>query len=274
VLLKGSLRLLDGLYPDDGWRMLRDLDLLLPERSFAKAQRALRDAGYEVCGSRGEMRRRDGVCQIDLHTELFIGARDIRLLPAADVLDAARPAPFGHLRVGLPSVEHQLVHLIGHGQVRHLGHAFGRIALRDRLEAAALVRWGPDCVAWETVYARFQAAGYRRALLSFLLALNAGAWCAAPLPDRTDRLTALQQHRIERQDRSVTCAYVGSRLGWWISAFSSQFEVLEGGERRAIRTLRRLIGGRGGLREIGKAFADRQTHLMHALPYLGWFVIH
>jgi hypothetical protein len=38
--------------------------------------------------------------------------------------------------------------------------------------------------------------------------------------------------------------------------------------------LRRLIGGRRGLREIGKAFADRQTHLMHALPYLGWFVMH
>jgi hypothetical protein len=28
VLLKGALRLLDGLYPDDGWCMLRDLDLL------------------------------------------------------------------------------------------------------------------------------------------------------------------------------------------------------------------------------------------------------
>jgi hypothetical protein len=273
VLLKGSLRLLDGVYPDDGWRMLRDLDLLLPETSLTKARRALEGAGYEPCGWRGEMRCPESACQIDLHAELFIGANDVRLLPAADVLNAARPAALGPISVRIPSVEHQLVHLIGHGQVRHLGHALGRIALRDRLEAAALVRWGPDRIDWEAVHGRFEAAGYRRPLLSFVLTLNAGAWCAVPMPGRADRLTILQQHRIELQDRSAACAYLGSRLGWWISALRSQFEVLEGGERRAIRTLRRLIGGRGGLREIGRAFADRQTHLMHALPLACWFLI-
>jgi hypothetical protein len=273
VLLKGSLRLLDELYPDDGWRMLRDLDLLLPEASLAKARRALADAGYETCGSRGEMRRREGLCQIDLHTELFIGARDVRLLPAADVLNAARPAALGRARVGLPSVEHQLVHLIGHGQIRHLGHAFGRIAWRDRLEAAALVRWGPEPIDWQVVYGRFGAAGYRRPLLSFLLSLNAGGWSAVPLPERTDPLTLVQQHRIALQDGSATSAYIGSRLGWWISAFLSQFEMLEGGQRRAIRNIRRLIYGRGALREIARAFMDRQTHLMHALPYLSWLMV-
>jgi Uncharacterised nucleotidyltransferase len=41
VLLKGAIRLVDGLYPDDGWRMLRDLDLLVPEARWAAAVQAL-----------------------------------------------------------------------------------------------------------------------------------------------------------------------------------------------------------------------------------------
>jgi hypothetical protein len=261
ALLKGSVRLLDGLYPDDGWRMLRDLDLLLPAASLAKARRALEQAGYVACGSRGEVRREEGACQIDLHTELLNGASDRRLLPAVEVLSAARPAALGHLKARIPSFEHQLVHLIGHGQIRHLGHARGRIELRDRLEAAALVRWGRDAIDWQAVYSRFGAAGYRRPLLSFLLSLDAGAWCAVPLPARPDRLTALQQRRIELQDRSATCAYIGSRLGWWVSAFGSQFEVLDGGQRRAHRNLRRLVHERGGVRQLVRAFVDRQTHL-------------
>jgi hypothetical protein len=271
VLLKGSLRLLDGLYPDDGWRMLRDLDLLLPEASLATARRALEAAGYAACGSRGEMRRREGACQIDLHTDLLNAARDLRLLPAVDVLNAARRATLGPVRVGIPAVEHQLVHLVGHGQIRHLGHACGRIPMRDRLEAAALVHWGREAIDWQAVGARFSAAGFRRPLVSFLLSLDAGAWCAVPVPERTDRLTVLQQRRIELQDRSATCAYIGSRLGWWVSAFSSQFEVLDGGQRRVVRNARRLICERGAIRQLARAFADRQTHLMHALPVLIWF---
>jgi hypothetical protein len=261
VLLKGSLRLLDGLYPDDGWRMLRDLDLLLPEASLAQAGRALEAAGYAACGSRGEMRRREGPCQIDLHADLLNAARDRRLLPAADVLNGARRATLGDLSLRIPAIEHQLVHLIGHGQIRHLGHACGRIPMRDRLEAAALVRWGRAAVDWQAVGARFSAAGYRRPLASFLLALDVGAWCAVPVPERTDRLTLLQQRRIELQDRSAACAYVGSRLGWWVSALRSQFEVLDGGQPRGVRNLRRLVCERGGVRQLARAFADRQTHL-------------
>lgn len=263
ALLKGSLRLLDGLYPDDGWRMLRDLDLLLPEASLATARRALEAAGYAACGSRGEMQRGEGACQIDLHTELLNGAGDDRLLPAQEVLSAARPAALGHFRVKIPSVEHQLVHLIGHGQIRHLGHAQGRIALSDRLETAALVRWGREAIDWQAVQRRFGAAGYRRSLLCFLLSLDAGGWCAVPVPERPDRLMVLQQRRIELQDRSATCAYVGSRVGWWVSTFRSQLEVLDGGQRRAVRNLRRLISERGGIRQLVRAFVDRQTHLTH-----------
>jgi hypothetical protein len=75
VLLKGAIRLLAGLYPDDGWRMLRDLDLLVPQASLVAATRALRNAGYASCGAGGEVRRPGDACQIDIHIELFCTQR-------------------------------------------------------------------------------------------------------------------------------------------------------------------------------------------------------
>ncbi len=272
VLLKGAIRLADGLYPDDGWRMLQDLDLLVPEASLTKAIRAFEAAGYTACGSAGEIRRRGGVCQIDLHTELFSTPRQARLLPAGDILERERAVAFGGGKVRIPSIEHQLTHLIGHGQIRHLGHAFGRIALRDRLEAAALVHWGRESVDWQAVLARFDAAGYRRPALSFLLALNDGAWCAAAATDRIDLLTALQRRRIALQARSATSAYIGSRAGWWISAFRSQIEERDGGQPGAIENLRSLIFERGAVRRLARAVLSRRRHLLHLLPYLTWLL--
>jgi hypothetical protein len=275
VLLKGTIRLLDGLYADDGWRMQSDLDLLVPKATLAEAARAFADAGYEACATGGEIRRRDGVCQIDLHTELFSTPRCVRLLPGETILAGARPARFGGARVRIPSAEHQLVHLIGHSQLRHLGHAFGRVALRHRLEAAALAHRERESIDWQAVLARFSAAGYRRPLLSFLLTLSDGAWCAVPMTERIGPLTALQRRRIALQAHSPTLSYIGSGVGWWVSTLRSQIQERDGDQRKAIVNLKRLIFERGGIRKMARAFLVRREHLMHLLPYLAcliWFV--
>lgn len=272
VLLKGSIRLLDGLYPDHGWRMLRDLDLLVPKASLPEAKGVFQKAGYAECGSHGALHRPGGACQIDLHTELFSRPRQLRLLAAADVLEGARHVAVGDGRVGVPSIEHQVVHLIGHGQIRHLGHACGRISLGNRLEAAALVQWGHEDVDWQAVFRRFRATGYQRPFLVFLLALNEGGWCAVPLPGRIDRLAAAQWRRIALQARSATAAYVGSRLGLLISEFTRQFEEAEGGGSRALANVRRLMFERGAARGMGRAIWERHRHLVHVSPYLAWLV--
>jgi hypothetical protein len=272
VLLKGAIRLVDGLYPDDGWRVLRDLDLLVPRATLAHAIRAFETAGYAACRPGGQVLDRGGVGQIDLHSELFPTPRQVRLLAAMDVLNRARPIGLAGGNARIPSVEHQLVHLIGHGQIRHLGHALGRLSLRDRLEAAALVRRGQEGIDWQAVSARFVAAGYRRPLLSSLLSWNHNGWCAVPVTARIDPLTALQQRRIALQARSRTCAYIGSRVGWWISAFWSQIEQSDWGERKGIANLKRLISDPGALRRLARAFCDRRQHLMQVWLYLTWLI--
>ena len=163
------------------------------------------------------------------------------------------------------------MHLVGHSQIRHLGHALGRISLRDRLEAAALVHWGKQTIDWEVIFARFAASGYQRPLLSLLLSLKDGGWCAVPLTDKTDLLTALQQRRIALQARSTALAYVGSRLGWWVSAFGSQIK-LDGGQRKGITNLKRLFSEPEAIRKITQAFRDRAEHLVHGFAPLSWFL--
>jgi Uncharacterised nucleotidyltransferase len=271
ALVKGAIRLADGLYPDHGWRVLRDLDLLVPTAAIMDALRAFQEAGYVSCQSDKELWREGGACQIDVHRELSFSPRQIRLLQGAEVLDGARVVEFAGGRLRIPSIEHQLVHLVAHGQIRHLGHALGRISLRDRLEMAALVHWGKQTINWDAIIARFAACGYQRPLLSSLLSLKDGNWCAVPLTDKPDLLTTLQQRRIALQDRSPAFAYFGSRVGWWVSTVGSQFRLDEG-ERKGIKNLKTLFFERGAIRKMTQAFLDRGGHLVHGLAPLSWFL--
>ena len=275
VLLKGAIRLCDGRYPDDGWRMLRDLDLLVRESEWADALRALARAGYDLAHPADKgvpLRRRGAIVQIDLHRELFSTPRRERLLRGVEVLDAARPAVLGEAVVRLPSMMHQAVHLIGHCQIQDYGLAQGRITFRDLLEAAALTQWGSERVDWQAVSARFAAAGYRRPLLTFLLSLNDSLGCSAPVPCRVDLLAALQRRRIALQARSTSFAYLSSRAGWWYSELRSQIEERDAGRPRAIKNLERLIFERGAILTMVRSFIDRQRRMLYVIAQLGWLV--
>jgi hypothetical protein len=270
VLLKGAIRLVDDLYPDHGWRTLRDLDLLVPANRVADALGALGEVGYaRVEVAENELARPGALAQIDLHEEEFS-----TLVPAADMIDRSRPARLGNGAVRLPAIEHQLVHLIEHSQIRHFGHAFGRITLRDRLEAAALLRWAPEGIPWHAVSRRFVTAGYRRPLSSFLLALNDGGLCVAPAPGRVDPMTMLQQRRIALQARSTTLGYIGSRIGCWLSLFWKQIKERDDGRPKGIQNLKRLITERGSARRMIRALLNRQQNLVHVMPYLAWLAAH
>ena len=142
--------------------------------------------------------------------------------------------------------------------------------MRDLLEAAALVRWGQETIDWQAVTERFVAAGYQRPLVSLLLALNDGGWCAVPVTDKIGALAALQQRRIALQARSTTLAYIGSRAGWLVSEFNRQMNERDAGELRAIKNLRRLISERRAIPRMARAFWQRR--LVHVCPYLSWLV--
>lgn len=259
VLLKGAIRLVDSLYPDIGWRMLRDLDLLIPEDRFTDAIELLLSAGYVLEGKPREsvpVRRPGAPVEVELHRALFLRPAEVRLLQAREMLDGSHPVDFGDMCVRVPSIEHQVVHLIAHSQLRHYGHAFGRIAWRDRLEATTLIRAAPERIDWQAVFGRFGAAGYRRPLLTFLLSLNDGL-CTVPLPGRIDPLTLLQERRIALQARSTTMAHVDLYIAWFATKLKWQVTEHDAGQRRAIKNLQRLFFEPGTPRRMARTFLDQ-----------------
>jgi hypothetical protein len=102
--------------------------------------------------------------------------------------------------------------------------------------------------------------------------MDDGGWCAVPVTDRIDRLTALQRRRIALQARSTVLAYIGSRIGGWVSVFGSQIEGSDGGRRKAIKNLKRLMSERGAAGRMIQAFVSRKRHLLHVFPYLSWLL--
>lgn len=189
VLLKGAIRLVDGLYPGFGWRVMRDLDLLVPESKLGDAVNALREDGYGLVAAPSErawqhhhypgLARAGCVACVELHTELFSTSRRRRLLRGAEVLRAARAVEVYGARARVPSANHQMTHLIGHCQNSGRYRSAGAAPLRDLLEAAALDAYSTERVAWQEVRGRFANAGYRVPLTSFLLSMESAGFSPA-----------------------------------------------------------------------------------------------
>jgi hypothetical protein len=252
VLLKGAIRLADQLYPDPGWRMMQDLDVLVPKAKLKNAVWALRKDGYVIAPGPHRHSSPDAhhhypglvhperCAPVELHTRLFPPIRTRLLLEAGEVLEHAQPMRVDGTRTRLPSLEHQMIHLIGHCQIAHYGHIHGRIELRDRLEAAALVRWSSGTLAWERILARFAVVDYRRPMLTFLLSLRDGGLCTVPAPARIDGVTALQAWRVAMQARSATAM----RLGRDAALLKEEMLERGAGWRTVLGMLvRRLTGG-------------------------------
>jgi hypothetical protein len=156
--------------------------------------------------------------------------------------------------VRLPSLLHQMIHLIGHGQISNYNHFYGRIGLRDRLEAAALTHWAAEPVDWQAVATRFATAGYRRTVPAFALALRDGALCAIPPPRKVDLLTTVQERRIAWQARSRILAHIGFWPMWCVAMLRIQIEERERGRPKLVQTLRKLIFERGAGQRMLRTF--------------------
>jgi hypothetical protein len=265
VLLKGANRLVGGLYPDPGWRLMVDLDVLVAEGEFMDAVRALQKAGYDSVRAIDPARKdvklcRDGHSSVEVHKELFWTTRKQQLLRGADVIAGSQPAILDGARVRLPSIEHQITHLVGHSQLGHFNYLYGRIALRDRLEAAALLHRTPGTIDWNAVHARFAAAGYHRPLRAFLLSLRDGGLCAPPIESRVDTLAALQARRIAVLARSPTMTRISLFIGWHIVLFKLHAIERDARWPDMRRSLTRMLRDRQERRRIARILVREGPH--------------
>ena len=166
VLLKGAIRLVDRLYPDPGWRFMRDLDLLVPRAEASAAASELKARGYayavDAAAWPREHRHLPGLARgkdrpvIELHLDLLPKRRE--LCPAEDVRMRSRAVEFGGARVRLPDRIDQLVHLVAHDRLDRDLRRSGSFLLRSLFETALLCH---GAGAAELLLARFAECGLR-----------------------------------------------------------------------------------------------------------------
>jgi hypothetical protein len=221
-LLKGAARLIDDLYPDDSWRFMSDLDLLLPASRMSAARAILEELGYVVCDRFGDGKPHHHdpplihpkrVASIELHRSWGL-PQHRPLMHDVRARMEVRDTPVG--RVGLLAPEDQVVNLVLHLQVDDACWVQGTTRLRDLIELDLLVGRYGRAIDWAHLVGTVSDAGLRRPFLSAFC--TASALLATPLPDilTADFGPAIRRatSRVIRQEHSSDMMRVGLAYGW------------------------------------------------------------
>lgn len=221
VVLKGAICLVEERTGRDG-RMIADLDLLVREPDIPATCRTLADIGYgrlrDYPGHAQEVAdfARDGdPSAIDLHKDMIAFGRHFghvdgrRPLGGEEVLAHARTLSWRGTTLRVPTVSHQILHLILHDQLHDRDYFDGRVNLRHLLDTAQLTH-KVDRDEFRSIAARLSRDGLGAATGAYLLAaedlfgavfpdnLRPGVWTRllhdrrmARLGEAPDRLTLL-----------------------------------------------------------------------------------
>jgi hypothetical protein len=174
ALLKGGLALFDGPYADPADRMMRDLDILVPERSRPAAIAVLGRLGYRVVKQYeaghhafGDFARTGDPGCVDLHTELIDPSY---VLPAAEVWARGRQKEVDGVWYLSPSATDRVMHNVLHAQIHYLGNFYrGEMQQQQIYELAALARHFGPAIDWRFVQDRMRAHRLTTALQSYAL---------------------------------------------------------------------------------------------------------
>jgi hypothetical protein len=210
VLLKGAVALWTDLYPDPAMRMLRDIDLLVPEDRLIEAARVAEALGYHpnTYGSGpmdivpSEMHHypkqvdRSGVA-VEIHRRVT-GPDWAGILPSGEFFERARPDRAHGLDVLLPDWTDHALHTIVHSELADGAYQVARANLRSLLELAILQRRQELGVSWAGIAQSLHRAGVDD--LGVTLASLTDALFGLPPPPG---FPAADPRKIDRYRRSI-----------------------------------------------------------------------
>jgi len=193
VNLKGAAFLFDK-QADAAWRVVGDLDVLVPIESVEAAADALLAKGYRLAtDSNFSTVARNGVGSpttaaaynptyhhhyaplydetnnvlVELHARLMKNRSD-ELLQAHEVFAKAIPVTIEEQALLIPSPEHRMIHCIAHAQISNWGYALRQISLKEVVDAAELA--SQYDIDWADVRRHFAAVGAISKLVGFACA--------------------------------------------------------------------------------------------------------
>lgn len=219
VVMKGAIRLVDGLWPEMALRFMHDVDLLVPRDSIERCAQRLQADGWRpfdhdeaTADHHVALVHPLAEARVELHTEPLAGGL-ARLLPAPRMLARARPAIAGTASIAVPAIEDQLVHLVAHGMLQHEFLSSGRFLLRDLVEHALLARCATQSDL-DRARERFESVGQAQAWdVGVTLAKRClpGTWAR---PATGGHLTGMLVGRMLLQQRSPLLMQLIGPAGW------------------------------------------------------------
>ena len=216
VLLKGAIRLIDGLWPAPALRFMNDLDLLVPETELWNCVARLAGAGWQPCdANRQDLAQHvilvhpDAPVRVELHRQPLGGELD-GLLPATRMLARSTPVQLDGATVALPAIEDQLVHLVAHGTLQHAFLRNGRCVLRELAELKLLLGRAEER---DVTLARERFAAHGQ-LLAWEVCLELLARCLGGAPAAETLAARILVARTLLQQRSPWAMLILGPLGW------------------------------------------------------------
>jgi hypothetical protein len=175
VLLKGAAHVVDAMYPAAGFRVLGDLDVLIPEQRAVDALAALHGIGFRSGGPPLPENHHHLPMLCDPETEAgvelhiaVVHRRSEAIAPVAWFVDATRVVAFNGARVRLPGATQLAAHVVVHDQLDHEGYLHGRLSLRHLLDLALILARHEGAIDWAELDRCFGEAGKGAVLATYL----------------------------------------------------------------------------------------------------------
>src|SRR4030042_407435 len=180
LLLKGGATLFSGIYPSEGWRMMNDLDLLVPSSKVETCIRILTDAGYRPMKGVNlpethhhflPLVHADYKTRIELHKDP-IEAPYRFILGTKEIWEKSACLDQLGVCFHIPHPQHCVLHNVIHHQLSNKGYMKKKVWLYQMLDFVLLRKTLDSKIDWCDIKDRFERAGYGRSLTAF-----AGASC-------------------------------------------------------------------------------------------------
>jgi Uncharacterised nucleotidyltransferase len=175
VLLKGMANLISGLYDDTGQRMVRDIDLLVSRDRLTDCIAVLKADGYRCIKDNPlfemhhypAMVRKEDIASVELH-EYVVRRLYEKMLPADEILSAARRFEADGVYMQLMDPDHHVAHNIVHSQLHDGGYIRGFVSIRDLFDLFCLEEKRSKEIDWRRVADRFDRTGYGEVFRTYL----------------------------------------------------------------------------------------------------------
>jgi hypothetical protein len=256
VLLKGAAHVVGAIYPSSAFRVLGDLDVLVPQSRANDAAECLQRIGFVPGGPPlpAHHHHLPMLCDpeteagVELHTSV-VQRRSEAIVRVPWFVERTRVVAFRGARARLPDATRAAAHIVVHDQLDHEGYKRARIDLRQLLDLAIIRARHDSAIDWAELDRRFGEAGVGHVLATHLHFAEALLGQPAPRLRHAPRANA-----VARLRRAIE-----PRTGAWTRAIQVPLEYLAARRRDPLGVLNLLRPRtwRKGIRRLSEARVPR-----------------